>query len=285
MIFPLSSVIQLNYLLMTHPLFSVVENVNETTTNLNKDLENISKWAQQWKMSFNPDPTKMAQEVLFSRKKSKVIHPSLIFNGKYVNCSESQKHLSLVLDSKLNFDMRLKGKLSIINNGIALLRKLRHSIARKPLLSIYKTFLRPHLDYCDVIYDKPHNEKFADTLESIQYNAALAITGAIKGTSKKKLYNELGLEYLKDRRWMRRLCFLHKILNLKSPKYLYNLISSVNCFYVTRNNTNVPSFNCRAEYFKNSFFPNVIIEWNKLDINIKNMTSYTAFKKALVSFI
>ena len=160
-------------------LFSVVENVNETTANLNKDLENINRWAQQWKMSFNPDPTKMTQKVLFSRKKSKVIHPSLIFNGKDVSRSESLKHLGLAFDLKLNFGMHLKGQFSII--------------PRKPLLSIYKTFLRPHLDYCDVIYDKPHNEKFTDTVESIQYNAALAITGAIKGTSKEKLYNKLGL--------------------------------------------------------------------------------------------
>ena len=84
---------------------------------------------------------------------------------------------------------------------------------------------------------------------------------------------------------MRRLCLFHKIYNLKSPKYLYNLIPSVNRFYDTRNNTNVPSFKCRAEYFKNSFFPNVITEWNKLDINIKSMTSCTAFKNALLSFI
>ena len=230
-------------------LFSVVENVNRTTINLNKDLENINKWAQQWKMSFNPDATKMATEVLFSRKKSKVIHPSVIFNGKDVSRPESQKHLDLVLDSKLNFDIHLEGKLSIIHNGIALLRKLRHSVPRKPLLSVYKTFLRPYLDYCDVIYDKPHNENFTDTLKSIQYNAALAITAAIKGTSKEKLHNELGVEYLKDRRWMRRLCPFHKIYNLKSPKYLYNLIPSVNRFYVTRNNTDVPSFNCRTEYF------------------------------------
>ena len=194
-------------------------------------------------------------------------------------------NLGLVLDSKLNFDVNLKGKFSIINNGIALLRKLRHSIPGKPLLSIYKTSLRPHLDYCDVIYDKPHNEKFTDTLESIQHNTALAITGDIKGMSKEKLYNELGLEYLKDRRRMRRLCLFHKIYNLKSPKYLYNLIPSVNGFYITRNNTNVPSFNCRTEYFKNSFFPNVITEWNKLDINFKNIPSYTAFKNALLSFI
>ena len=96
-----------------------------------------------------------------------------------------------MLDSKLNFDMHLKDKISIVNNGIALLTKLRYSIPRKPLLSIYKAFLRPHLDYCDVIYDKPRNEK---NLESIQYNATLAITGAIKGTSKEKLYNKLALE-------------------------------------------------------------------------------------------
>ena len=133
----------------------------------------------------------MAQEVLFSKKKSKVIHPSLIFNRKDVSRSESHKYLGLVFDTKLNFYMHLKGKFSIINNGIALLRKLRPSILGKPLLSICRTFLRPHLDYYDVIYDKPHNEKFTDTLESIQYNAALAITSTIKGTSKEKLFNGL----------------------------------------------------------------------------------------------
>ena len=68
-------------------LFSVVKNVNETAKKLNKDLENISKWDHHWKMSFNPDPTKMAKEVLFSRKKSKVIHPNLNFIGKDVHSS------------------------------------------------------------------------------------------------------------------------------------------------------------------------------------------------------
>ena len=155
MIFPLSCVDDDTF------LFSVVQNVNETAVNLNKNLENINKWAQQWKMTFNRDPRKMAQEVLFSRKKSKVIRPFLIFNGKDVSRSESHKHLGLVFDTKLNFDMHLKGKILIINNGIALLRKLRHSFLRKPLLSMCKTFLRPHLDYCDYCND------------------ALAITGAI----------------------------------------------------------------------------------------------------------
>ena len=149
-------------------------------------------------MSFNPDPTKMAKEVLFSRKKLKVIHPNLTFIGKEVHSSPFQKHLGLVLDSKLNFDKLFKEKISIVNNGIALLKKLRDSIPRKPLLSFYKAFLRLHLDYCDVIYDNPRNKKFMDTLESVQYNATLAETAAIKGTFEEKLYNKLGLEYLKD---------------------------------------------------------------------------------------
>ena len=74
-------------------------------------------------MSFNPDQKKMAQEIVFSRKKSKVILPSIIFNGKDVSRSESHKHRGLVFDPKLNFDMHLKGTFSIANNGIALLRK------------------------------------------------------------------------------------------------------------------------------------------------------------------
>ena len=61
-------------------------------------------------------------------------------------------------------------------------------------------------------------------IKSVQYNAALAITGAIRGTSKEKLYQELGFESLKDRRWMRRLCYLYEIVSIKQPAYLYDLI-------------------------------------------------------------
>ena len=71
---------------------------------------------------------------------------------------------------------------------------------RSFLLTIYKSFVRPHLDYSDVIYDQPNNSRLSDKIESVQYNAALAITGTIRGTSKEKLYQELGLEPLKDRR-------------------------------------------------------------------------------------
>ena len=56
-----------------------------------------------------------------------------------------------------------------------------------------QAFIRPHLDYGDVVYDQPSNDAFSNKLETVQYNAVLAITGAIKDTSREKLYQELGL--------------------------------------------------------------------------------------------
>ena len=105
------------------------------------------------------------------------------------------------LDTKLDFKKHFKDKLNKISKTIALLRKLQKVLTRPPLLTIYKSFIRPHLDYGDIIYEKAYNILFLKILEKIQYYSALVITGAIKGTSKEKLHQELGLESLEKRRW------------------------------------------------------------------------------------
>ena len=76
------------------------------------------------------------------------------------------------------------------------------------LVTFYKAFVRPHLDYEDILYEQAFNNSFHDRLESIQYNACLAITGAIRGTSREKLYQELALDSLRLSRWCRRPFFL-----------------------------------------------------------------------------
>ena len=111
-------------------------------------------------------------------------------------------------DSKLDFDEHIKGVFEKTSKSIGLIRKLRNFLPRPSLLQIYKSFVRPHLDYGDIIYDKAFIGYFQKKLESIQYNATLAITGATRGTSREKIYSELGLESLQDRRWYRKLCFL-----------------------------------------------------------------------------
>ena len=103
-----------------------------------------------------------------------------------------------------------------MKKSIALLRKLQATLPRSTLLTIYKAFIRPHLDYGDTIYYQADNDSFHQKLESVQYNVALAITGAIRGTSWEKLYQELGLEFLQRGRWYRKLCTFLKIIIEKS---------------------------------------------------------------------
>ena len=73
--------------------------------------------------------------------------------------------------------------------GIGIIKKISKTLPRHALTTIYKSFVRPHLDRTDIIYDQPNNESLDQKIERIQHNAALAITGAIKGTSQSKLYN------------------------------------------------------------------------------------------------
>ena len=138
--------------------FSVVHDISLSLLQLNDDLIKISNWAYQWKMSFNPEVTKQAQKVVFSRKSQKVTHPTVYFNNSPVTRSSSQKHLGIHLDEKLNFIHHIKEKISKANKGIGVIKKLNNTLPRKALLTLYKSFVRPHLDYGDIIYDQPNNE-------------------------------------------------------------------------------------------------------------------------------
>ena len=92
-------------------LFSIVNDPLISAIDLNHDLNVIQQWAHQWKMEFNPDPTKQATEVLFSCKKCKPFHPQLAINGAPVKTMNEQKHLGLILDSGLSFTKHLNEKI------------------------------------------------------------------------------------------------------------------------------------------------------------------------------
>ena len=94
--------------------------------------------------------------------------------------------MGIILDFKLTFEEHLNNVLTKANKVIALLRKLRNILPRATLIIIYKAFIRPHLDYGDVLYDQAFNNPFKEKLEPFQYNACLALTGAIRGTSEEK---------------------------------------------------------------------------------------------------
>ena len=129
-------------------LFSIDNCAKASASVLDSDLLKIQNWAYQWRISFNPDRAKQAQEV--------------------------------------------------IRFCIGLLPKLQPILRCRSLLITEKSLIRPHLEY-GVIYDQPSNAVFSNKTESVQYNEALALTGATNGSSRVKLYQKLGLEYLQQK--------------------------------------------------------------------------------------
>ena len=99
-------------------LFSVVHDVTQSTNELTYDLDKTSNCAYQLKMSFNPDKSKQAQEVIFSCKTQRVILPPVIFNNMPVVRNSCEKHLGIYLDEKLNFSNHIKEKISKASKGI-----------------------------------------------------------------------------------------------------------------------------------------------------------------------
>ena len=71
---------------------------------------------------------------------------------------------------------------------IGLIKKLSIHLPREALLRIYKSFVRSNLDYGDIIFDKLNNESFKSRIESVLYKVCIAITGAVQGTSRERLY-------------------------------------------------------------------------------------------------
>ena len=210
-------------------------------------------------MPFNSDLNKQAEEVIFSRKMTKSSHPQVFFNDIPVSRVSFQKHLGTYLDKKLNFNHGIKEKMTEAMKGIGVIKRLSKMLPRYSLLTICKSFVRPDFDYGDILYDQPNHKSFYQKIETVQYSAALAITGAIKGTSQIKLYNELGLS-LEFRRWFRKLCLFYKIKKTGLPEYLFNMIPKSNHQYNTRSIEDVATFYCRADVIKYFYFPHTILK-------------------------
>ena len=276
-------------------LFSIVKDPTISANNLNHDLGIIQQWAYQWKMEFNPDPTKQATEVLFSCKKSSPNHPQLIFNGIAVAKVNYQKHLGLIIDSRLSFEKHLNEKIIKVKKKFGILKHLSKFLPLKTLDQMYKALIRPHLDYCDIIYHIPSRQNqpplgvtlnsAMEKVERIQYQSALAISGAWHGSSRTKLYEELGWESLSDRRTGRRILQIHKIFNNKTPSYLNEKLPP-NCRALFSGNTRntFHEIICKSNRYMNSFFPDAISSWNIFIKHFDDVPSFDIVKKHINTF-
>ena len=96
-----------------------------------------------------------------------------------------------------------------VNQTVELLQNFQKKLPKPVLIIINEVLARPHLLSGNVMYDEDYNETFHQKL-SVQYNACLALSGAIRGLSRQKPFQELSLQSLQICCWHKKFCLLHK---------------------------------------------------------------------------
>ena len=149
-------------------------------------------------------------------------------------------------------------------NNIGIINNLTGFYPLRPLTKMYKASVRSHLDYCDIVYHIPpivHHPPLGtslnylmEKLETIQFQAGHAVTGAWQGSNRVKFYEELGWESLSERRMCKRVLQTHKIVDGRTPSYLHDKMPPNR-----RNLANLPcvfqDIKCRTDRYLNYFFP------------------------------
>jgi len=163
---------------------------------------------------------------------------------------------------------------------VSIFNKLKFKLSRNVLEIIYKSFIRPTLEYGDIIW---HGCTISDSqlIERIQYECSLVVSGAIRGSSYLSILKELGWEKLSDRRHVHSLILFYKIIQGLTRPYLRELIPPFvldSTHYDLRNKQNIQIPICATDRFKRSFIPYATYHWNKLTLADRSL-SLPLFRK------
>ena len=257
-------------------LYVAVDNAADSSASLNPDLQSISSWAKEWIVLFNPSKTK---SMIITRRNTQ--HQPLYFDNTVLEEVESHKHLGLLINNKLSWSDHISTIINSASKMLDVLKRLKYTIDRKSLETIYFSFVRPKLEYACQIWDDC-NERDSEHLENINLCAARIVTGAKRGTSHALIYRETNWESLADRRKSVKLKFFHKIVHGEAPEYLKSLLPDQvhhGMPYPLRNSTDIRQYHCRTEKLKNSVIPSSINDWNKLGSDIRAITGANEFCK------
>ena len=260
-------------------LFLVVENPDIAAELLNLDLDKIMAWAKKWLVRFNPVKP---EAFLTSRKINNPIHPPLFMAGTQITEVDSHiKHLGVIFQNDGSWhnhiDYVKEKALTIINA----MKKIKFDFDRKSLETVYLTFIRPILEYADVVWDNcTQYEK--NELDKIQNEAARIVTGTTQLVSIRALYEDVKWNTLEERRRKHKLALFYKMVNGLSPPYLSSLIPPPrSSSYNLRNTNNIQTIHARTNQYYNSFLPSVIRDWNNLTLDVRNSDSLYRFKRNL----
>ena len=207
----------------------------------------------------------------------------IYFGDSTIHEVDSHKHLGITLSKNLSWGDHVQDIVTKAGKRVDILAFLMYRLDRNTLEIIYKTFIRPILEYGDVLLCNMTEEQ-SQMIEQVNKRAGSIISGAIRGTSSNVIYNELGWATMESRRKSHRLVTFHKIINGKTPDYLRNCLPQRvrdTTSYSLRDADNLVTMPTRIEIYYKSFFPATVRDWNALSPNVRNIVDHEKFREAL----
>jgi len=250
---------------------------NPTAGNLviQQDLNKITSWAKTWGMQFKPSKS---YDLIFSKRGERNYCP-LFLDNVQIPTTNSHKHLGFILDSKLNFTEHTNQLADKIQTLLNPMKALSWKIKSAHLNTIYSSFISPHFDYCDILYNSA-NKANLDKLERLHYNAALLVSGCMHGSNTMKVLNILNWQTLSSRRLERERAYMFKVVFGMAPPFIGSLFNQY------RDNINrqtrmhrpfrIPA-NVSAKTTNSPAFQLMTV-WNNLHPTTRNLQSLSQFK-------
>jgi hypothetical protein len=265
-------------------LFIEVDNPDLSADCINQDLQSIDEWSKKWLVNFSPPKT---EEMIITNKRPRQ-HPPLYLNDQLIKNVKDHKHLGIHLSSNLSWRKHVQEIAKKANRSLGVLRMLKMKLDRKSLETLYKSFVRPILEYGDAIWHIPNPVNLTMLLlDKVHVNAARIVTGATARCHIEELFQEIGWETLFSRREFHRANIMFNIVQGTAPTYLQDLLpDSIHqrTTYNLRNRGDLDQPYTRTVTYANSFIPSATKQWNDLPVKIKQSQSDKSFKHNYLAY-
>ena len=248
---------------------------------LQADLHKLEEWSNKWLLRFHPDK---CQVLRVSRGRRTITHHYTLFGTKLQD-TESIKYLGVNITSDLRWNKQVDAVRSRANSKLGFLRRNVRVASTQLKSQLYSTVVRSGLEYASTVWC-PHEAKLINGLESVQRRAARwAVNRYERKASVTQMLAELKWHTLEQRRIHSRLVMLFKIFHGLALVQHNSLSHATNSSTRHSRNTNqytYTPFQPRTNYFKYSFFPHTVSQWNSLPLNILEAPTVEVFKARLL---
>ena len=259
-------------------LFLDVTDRNRAAQLMHDDLERISKWADQWLITFSPTKTK---SLTISHKQDTDQNPRIKFNNVEIEEVKHHSYLGLILSYNLRWNEHIESISIRARKRLSMMFPLKYKLDRKTLQTMYQSFVKPVMEYCICVWGGTYDYNL-EKLERIHCDGMRLITGAPARSNIRKLYLDTSLPSVREVCDIATSTMFYKIMNGVTPTYLSALVPAHgNSGYNLRNSNNIRNIATRLDSHVRSFFPRAIKLWNSLSIESRNVTSLHSFKEIL----